>query len=579
MSDETMAGLDMYSYNGNISKTFLDEALEAYRIYKSDKELLMQRVRDNERYYRECYSATTDALRNNAACNTSFIMSAIENICSDASESYPEPNILEREPEGENAADALSKLIPITLDRANFRKIFKEGTRNKAKYGTAIYGVFYDEELCDVDIRCIDICDIFVDMHISNIQDSRFMFTSAAIDNDTLKRRYPKFENLFTGDTTVDSLYTEGYTLKNRSSVIDCYYKKPSGEVHMMKICNSTIIAATEDMKGYENGLYNHGKYPVVFDVMYQQNHCPFGFGLIDIGKGTQIEIDKLDKAITENIMCAAKPRYLSKRNSGIDVEKFRNLENQIIEFEGDPENIKPNQSAGLSSEAITHRERKKDELKELLANRDFQQGETTGGVTAASAIEALQQSGEKRSRSMISDSYDAYREIVKMIIEIIRQFYDNERSFRTKDDNGKKTFISFSNELMYKYDSEHCSKYPLEFDIDVVAQRENPYTREMTNNTMLTMWQSGLFKPENIDSTILLLKNMSFDGKDKLIANLQDFKENLTQSTQSQNAQPQLMSEVDMGNPNSVLQPQTVMATQEMQEPIDMQIAQQGVM
>lgn len=456
-------------------------------------------------------------------CDTPFIFSAIENARADAIDNYPSANILEREPAGTRAAELLSRIVPAQLEISDFKSAYKENIRNKLKYGTAIYGVFYDMLTGDIDIRTIDILDVFCDMNIPDIQESPFLFISAAVENEVLKAMYPSFADLFEGDTDTETL---GNTcrLKERSSVLDCYYKKTDGTVHMMKLCKDVVIAATEDMNGYENGLYSHGLYPVVFDVLYPSEHSPFGFGMTDIGKCTQVEINKLDSAITENVMCGAKPRYLTKRNGGIDEEEFRDLSKNIVHYEGDTDSIKAINNPGLCDQYLSHRERKKDELKEILANRDFQQGSTSGGVTAASAIEALQQSGEKRSRSIINDTYDSYKKIIFMMIELMRQFFEDKRVFRISDELGRKTFAEFDNSLLYKteWGSAGTELKKLMFDVDVIAQRENPYSRETVNKTVMTLWQSGIFAPENSEQAIIALKNMNFDGKERLIEDLQ---------------------------------------------------------
>lgn len=520
--------INAYTYNGSVPLELIEQAKEAFKSYKADKEPLVSRIRDNEHFYRQSYERMSDVLNAHMLCDTPLIFSAIENARADAIDNYPSANILEREPAGTTVAELLSKIVPAQLEISNFKHAYKENIRNKLKYGTAVYGVFYDMFTGNIDIRTIDILDVFTDMHIPDIQESPFLFINAAVENDTLRAMYPAFSGLFTGDTEIETL-TESSRLKERSSVLDCYYKKPDGTVHMMKICKDVVIAATEDMKGYENGLYSHGLYPVVFDVLYPTEHSPFGFGMTDIGKNTQIEINKLDRAITENVMCGAKPRYLTKRNGGIDEEEFKDLSKNIVHYEGETDAIRAIDNPNLCDQYLSHREMKKDELKEILANRDFQQGSTTGGVTAASAIETLQQAGEKRSRSMISDTYDSYKKIIYMMIELMRQFFEDKRVFRINDELGQKTFAEFDNSMMYKneWGKAGTELKKLMFDIDVIAQRENPYSRETVNNTIMTFWQSGILAPQNADQAIIALKNMTFDGKDKLISDLQKSKEN----------------------------------------------------
>lgn len=510
----------LYTYNGNVSDELFHRALDAFNTYRSDKETLIQRIKDNERFYRRSYSYLTHSLEHNMYCDTPLIFSSIENTVADSVENFPSPNILERDPDGSDVADCLSKIVPVVLEQSDFKRVYKENMRNKLKYGTAIYGLFYNERSNDIDVRALDILDVYVDMHIQDIQDSEFLFIVAAIDNDILRDTYPLYADLFTGDAVIETL-TDDYQLKNRTEIIDCYYKKTDGTLHMFKLCKNTIISATEDTEGYEFGLYDHGLYPVIFDVLYSVEHCPFGFGMIDISKATQIEINKLDRAITENIMCNSKPRFLSKRNGGIDEDEFKDFERNIVHYEGDTQSIVPFNGTAINEYFLSHRETKKDELKELLANRDFQQGSTSGGVTAASAIQTLQDAGEKRARSLIDDSYDCYKAIVKMMIELFRQFYSNIRTFRVTDDFGQKDFANFDRSMLFD-----SSSNPMYFDIDVIPQRENPYTREKINNTILTFWQSGVFLPQNLQIAVIALKNMHFEGKEKLISDLQEFKE-----------------------------------------------------
>lgn len=515
-----------FIYTGRVPEALRRAALECFELYRRDREPYIARMRDNEEYYRSFYERLAATEKRRMDCTTPLLFSCIENAAADASSNYPVPNILERDPEGTRAAEALSKLLPVQLEMSRFRRVYAANTMNKLKHGTAVYGVFYNGATREIDIRSVDLMDVYVDAHLENVQDSRFVFISAAVDNDVLKAQYPRFGRLFTGDTVVDGI-SGSYTLTNRSEVLDCYYKKPDGTLHMMKLCKNVIIEATEDMDGYENGLYEHGRYPIVFDVLYPIRNCPFGFGMLDIGKGTQIEIDKLDNAITRNVILASKQRYFSKRNSGINIDEFTDINNDVIHVDGDIEEaLRPLRMNSINTHPITHRENKKEELKELLANRDFQQGQTSGGVTAASAIKALRETGEKRARKTASEMFETYKEIIYMCIGLIRQFYTDRRTFRVDDGQGGKEFIGFSSDMLRADDGiDPETGLPgyreIRFDIEVVPQTESPYTREQQNETMLTFWNSGFFLPENRDAALAALRSLDFKGKGKLIKDI----------------------------------------------------------
>lgn len=536
--------MENYIYTGRVPQGLREAALECFETYRADREPYIARMRDNEEYYRSFYERLAPTEKRRMDCSTPLLFSCIENAAADASSNYPIPNILERGPEGTRAAEALSKLLPVQLEMNRFRKVYNTNTLNKLKHGTSVYGVFYNGATREIDIRAVDLMDVYVDAHLESVQDSRFVFISAAVDNDVLKAQYPEFKKLFTGDAEIESI-SGGYTLTNRSEVIDCYYKKPDGTLHMMKLCKDVIIEATEDMEGYENGLYDHGQYPIVFDVMYPIKNCPFGFGMLDIGKGTQIEIDKLDNAITRNVILASKQRYFSKRNSGINIDEFTDINNDVIHVDGDiSEALAPIHVASINTHPITHRENKKSELKELLANRDFQQGQTSGGVTAASAIKSLRETGEKRARKTAAETYETYKELIYMSIGLIRQFYTDTRTYRVRDELGAKSFISFDSSMLMAdggYDSESGEQIlrPILFDVEVVPQTENPYTQEQQNNTALTLWNSGFFLPQNMETAQMVMRNMDFKGKGQLLNDLKNYADRAGSEPQPEAALP----------------------------------------
>ena len=396
------------------------------------------------------------------------------------------------------------------------------------------------------------------------------MFVTNMVDNAQLRQEYPAYAPLFSGDAQLRS-YSGSHTVKDRSEVVDCYYKKKEKGrqvLHLMKLVDGHVIDATEDREGFENGLYQHGLYPVVFDVLYPEEDSPFGFGIIDVIKNPQIYVDKLDGIISKNAMVAGKIRYMVKDNGGINEHEMMDYSKDIIHVAGsvDESNVRQFQAAALDSFIITHRQNKIVELKEIVGNRDFQQGGTNGGVTAASAISMLQQAGEKLSRSMIDDSYDAYRKLVLMMIELIREFYTKERVYRITNEVGQTDFRAFSGEMLYRPDFSDSlgfdmstGRQKVEFDISVVPQRQNPFTKEINNQTILSLWQNGLFQRENLDTAMIVLQALQFDGKDKILSELVQLKnqeplpdepQNMgTENTDQAAAPKQLEGIEDLGN------------------------------
>ncbi len=512
------------SYTGKITPEFFALMEEEFRRYKEHKKLFDRRVIENNRWFKSRYQG--EQTEEMPSPTTPYLFNAIANKHADAMDNYPAPNVLEREEKDRELAETFTRILPIQLDLCNFRRTYSRGWWYKLKNGAACYGVFFNPGLRgglgDIDIRKIDLLNLFWEPGITDIQESRFLFLTALCDVTELQERYPHLKDKLAGDSVMeiqtydDMQNTTAFDVaKNKLLVVDCYYKKRRGDIQtleLVKFCGNQILDASED-RG-ENGLYAHGKYPFVLDVMYPDEDSPVGFGLVDIIKSPQLYIDKLDALISRNALISGKTRFMVKDNGGLNEYELSDLSKDIIHVAGSvgEENIRELQARPLHSFIIQHRQNKIEELKEVVGNRDFQQGGTHGGVTAYSAIVALQQAGEKLSRDMITEGYNAYKEIISLCIELMRQFYDRPRSYRIEAADGSRNYIRFSNETMRN------DQYPVELDVAVSAEKNNPYNRIAQNQTMTDLWKMGVFQPQMADAATLLVEEMHLDGKEKLL-------------------------------------------------------------
>ena len=161
--------------------------------------------------------------------------------------------------------------------------------------------------------------------------------------------------------------------------------------------------------------------------------------------------------------------------------------------------------------------------MKETLGNRDVSVGGTSGGVTAASGIAAQQEASGKESRLLTRGTWSAFEQIVYIILELIRQFYDESRQFRITGENGEDEYVEYSNTALKGsapenyLDVEGGYRRP-EFDIEVTAQKASRYTQIAQNELALQLYGQGFFRPDLADQALAALEVMDFDGKTKVI-------------------------------------------------------------
>ena len=200
-------------------------------------------------------------------------------------------------------------------------------------------------------------------------------------------------------------------------------------------------------------------------------------------------------------------------------------------------------QTAGLQGSSITYRNSRVDELKEISGNRDMSQGGTSGGVTAASAIAALQEAGSKLSRDMLKSSYRAFAKECYLVIDLMRQFYDEDRVFRITGQQGQNVFVQFSGAALRPVPVasvggvELGSREPV-FDITISAAKKSTFSRLSQNETAKECYQLGFFNPANADAALAALEMMDFEGIEKVRQRVQ---QNGTLAKQLQLAQQQL--------------------------------------
>ena len=476
--------------------------------YKEGKANLEQRVIDNEEWYRlrhwECMRGKK---KQQVEPVSAWLLNAIANKHADAMDNYPAPNILPREKADVEEARRLSDIVPVVLEQTGYEGTYSEAWWDKLIGGTAIYGVFWDSGklngLGDIAVEPVDVLNLFWEPGITDIQDSANVFHLSLADNKALESSYPQLSGNLGGSTLDISKYVYDDTVdtSGKSVVVDWYYKKQVGKTTVLHFC----------------------KY--VNDPLFILEGTPCGFGYIDIGKGAQEYIDRGDQAVMQNMLSNAKPRYFIRSDGSVNEAEYGDMTKDFVHTDGNlgQDSILPIAGKGLSSIYLNVLDRKVEELKETTGNRDVSTGGSASGVTAASAIAAMQEAGSKLSRDSNKAAYRAFREIVLLVVELIRQFYDLPRQFRIIGANGEQSFISSTNAGLLPqaqgndFGVDMGYRVPL-FDIEIAAEKASPYSKLSQNELALQFFGAGFVNPQLTDQALACLEMMDFDGKDRMM-------------------------------------------------------------
>ena len=271
-------------------------------------------------------------------------------------------------------------------------------------------------------------------------------------------------------------------------------------------------------------GLYDHGKYPFVFDPLFPVEGSPCGYGFVDLCANVQTAIDLMRTAFVKNTLVGATPRYFERIDGSVNEEEFTDLSRALVHVSGNlgEDSLRQIGFAGLPGVYVEVLESTIRELRETSGNTETATGTMNVGVTAASAIMALQEASGKGSRDSTRASYQAFAEIVELCIELIRQFYTLPRQFRITGVLGGDDFVLLDNAALLPralpgLDALH---EPV-FDIKVSAQKRNAYSRLSQNELAMELYRLGLFEPGHEQQALGMLDMMEFDGKEQMMARL----------------------------------------------------------
>lgn len=539
-----------------IGENEIHEANSILQKYKAGKARLENRVQQDELFWElrqwEAIGRKNSKKENEKNSQTvkstsAWLFSSIVSKHSDAMDNYPTALVLPRERSDEQSADILKSVLPVILKYNHFNKTYRDNWWDKLVHGTGIYGVFWDSTkengLGDISIKSIDIMKLFWEPGITNIQDSRNLFICELVDADLLKQMYPEHADRIKGSkgglNISEYLYDESIDTTDKAVVVDWYYKvhDPSGRtvLHYVKYVDDEVLYASEnDPELAERGFYDHGLYPIVMDTLFPVKGTPAGFGYVSVGRDPQIYIDALSSNILQTSMMGSKKRFLVAGNSDINEEEFADWSKPFVHATGSlgEDRIKEIEIQPVAPAYINVLQMKIEEMKETSSNRDVSNGSSGAGITSGAAISALQEAGNKDSRNMISNTYEAFSEICHIVIELMRQFYDEQRAFRVVGANdGEFEYMNVDNsqlrdqpiinpangQPMMSNTGEMLFRKPV-FDVEVQAQKRNPFSTLEANQRATELYGLGFFNPERAQEALGALEMMEFEGKDKVL-------------------------------------------------------------
>ncbi len=519
-----------------VEENRLREFVRTLRGYSAGLRPTRQRIIASENWWKLRNAREEQAAGDGGCASVSgWLHNVIVSKHADMMDGYPEPVILPREQEDVPEARALSAILPCILEQNGFQEIYSDAMWQKCKTGTACYKVVWDQEkhsgLGDISIRRVNLLNLYWEPGVEDIQHSRYLFHTELRDRDLLEEEYPQLRGRDTASDFLDTkfLYDDQVDTSRKDTVIVDYYRKRVGGKPTLQYCKfvgSTVLFATENQEEFAaRGLYDHGKFPYEFDPLFPIEGSPCGYGFVDVCRSPQTEIDLMKTSFLKNAQVGATPPFFSRQDGAVNEAEFLDLRKPIVHVAGNlgEDSLRQIPARPLDGVYVNLLDRTIQELRETSGNTETSTGNITSGVTAASAIAALQEASGKGSRDAIQAGYRSFRRMMELCVELIRQFYDLPRKFRILGSLGAEEFFVYDNSrlkplaLEEGFGLENALRLPV-FDIRVEAQKKTAFSRVSQNELALQLYQVGIFDPQRHLQAVRCLEMMDFEGKQQIL-------------------------------------------------------------
>ena len=582
-------GLSIKPSPGDSASDLVSAIQSLYDEYKTAYKDEWDRLTANEKMYHGDHWSDTGSGSNEPQPVMPIIFSTVENIQADLMDEYPEAVITPESSNDEKIGKILTRVVAQNHDACDYLYEYNDLIHDLLVGGYMVQEVGWDPNLNygfgGAYIRCVSNKNIMFDPLCANIQDGRAVFKIERLPTSWFKQHYPDYADHFSGgsDLVPDDHFSFGTEIESKETnymiLLEAWIRTYDAEnhkysVHMLQIAGGQLLENSYIEK--PEGYFMHGMYPFVCTPLYKIKGSPFGYGIVDMFKNPQQYSDKINQILLKNALTAGTNRILVQKGSA-DLDEIRDFSKQIIEV-SNIGGITWFQDRPLPAFLMNYMINMQNGIKEEAGSNDFSRGNTTGGVTAASAITALMDASSKRSRKEAQVIHNGFAQAVRMELEVEREFETETRTVEITV-MGEKQSLSV-HEGFFKDVQNGYDKLPVEFRVSIKPARESRFTKLSNNELILqimTMYQGRTINPA------ILMEAMDFEGKDIVLEKLKASQQQSIEALQGQLAeaqgQNQMLAEENASMSNAVNEMQmSVGGGQQAQAPLNMQNVKAGV-
>lgn len=475
------------------------------------------------------------------------LKSTLNNCVADQVDNTPEALMLPQRPEVQSVADEMTRVVEFIVEQNDGETFFRRRAEDFLIAGTAVTQVIWDEDMDrgkgNVAMIRVPLENMIWDPQTGeDIQQARAIMKLSWHPLSWYTEHYPD-KAQYIGDEAAshnhvaepDSFGALIDQQEGRALLMEYWYRRYDARKRRYTI-NVAYLAGGALLDVYTD-VYAHGLYPFQFDVMTPIDGLPVGEGMVAELTPMMRYINRYAHYIDVNLRYSSKARMLVRKNNGIDRNQLADWSTNIIEGDSvTDEDVRWLETKPFTSLASQQMYSFQNDMKQDSGQNQFARGEVTGGITAASAISALQEAGGKITRLRTNALSSGYKNIVEQILWLVAEFYTEERTALVVGENNELIPLTLSAEhLMGKRQKGHLAPPP--YVVRIQIQRKNPTRIQAQNDLILQAYSMAAQAQQNFPLSVLF-RLLTVDGKEKLLPVLDelDTQREMMQQLQTQN-------------------------------------------
>ena len=364
------------------------------------------------------------------------------------------------EPGDDMFAEQAQNMVDYVLYRNKFKDKINQSEHDRLELGTTIIKVWFDADELDgkgmPKFEMISPANFFPDPKVTSahdIQNGEFHIHATPKPLSFFRKQWPnkgKYVNrevsipydpdaTFT-DAETDEVHTE---TSMKALLLECYMKDEKGKLYCLHVANDILLEDSRvTMK--DKPIQRRNLYPFRPIVCYPRRGTMWGMGDVEILIPTQDLINELDDQIRINARLMGNPQIVVGMGAGkgFDFRKWTSKPGLRIPMRDQNSfNVVP--AVPVSSDVPIRREKAFQEADLIAGTPDVNRGEKPGAVTAAAAIMALQQAGQKTVVHKNEMFKAGWEDVLELLFDEIMENWDEEMWVRIDGDKPDWKFMN----------------------------------------------------------------------------------------------------------------------------------------